>query len=178
VREALALGWRVGFTAGGDDHCGKWGTEGLIGNYKQGLMCVEAHECCREAIFAAMYERRVVATTGARMLLTYRLNGRPMGSEISVTEVPELATFRRLNIEFHGTGEVDRIDVIRNNIVVHSVPGAGERDISVAWDDRDPLDVILLPAAKFCSHPFAYYYVRVVQQDGEVAWASPVWIDP
>lgn len=178
VREALALGWRVGFTAGGDDHCGKWGTEGLIGNYKQGLMYVEAHECCREAIFAAMYERRVVATTGARMLLTYRLNDRPMGSEISVTDVPELATCRRLNIEFHGTDKADRIDVIRNNSVVYSVPGAGERDISVTWDDRDPLDAVFLPAAKFCSHPFAYYYVRIVQQDGEVAWASPVWIDP
>ena len=25
-------------------------------------------------------------------------------------------------------------------------------------------------------NPFAYYYVRVLQDDGEMAWSSPVWI--
>ncbi len=179
VREALALGWRIGFTAGGDAHEGHWGTEARFGSdYGQGLMCVEAHECTRDSIFAALYERRVVATTGARMLLTYRLNGKPMGSELSLKALPELAVSRRLTIEFHGTGVVARVDVIRNNTVVYSVPGAGEPDISVAWEDRDPPDAIWLHSTKFCSHPFAFYYVRVVQQDGEVAWASPVWIDP
>ncbi len=179
VRDALALGWRVGFTAGGDDHIGQWGSEARIGTgYKQGLMCVEAQECTRDAIFSAMYKRRVVATTGARMLLTYRINGRPMGSELSLKAVPELADSRKLTIEFHGTGTVDRIEVIRNNIVVHTVPGKGERDILVTWEDRDPLDAIWLSEAKHCSHPFTYYYLRVIQQDGEVAWASPVWIDP
>jgi hypothetical protein len=34
-----------------------------------------------------------------------------------------------------------------------------------------------MPPAKFCPKPFAFYYVRVVQQDNEVAWASPVWIE-
>lgn len=83
VRDALALGWRVGFTAGGDDHHGHWGSEFRFDSgYKQGLMCVEADELSRQAIFDAMYNRRVVATTGARMLLTYRLNGNRMGSEL------------------------------------------------------------------------------------------------
>lgn len=179
VRDALALGWRVGFTAGGDDHDGHWGSEFRFGTgYKQGLMCVEAHEQSREAIFAAMYNRRVVATTGARMLLTYRLNGNPMGSELSLRTVPELASRRRLVIEFHGTAAVDRVDVIRNNTVVHSAFATSDKDLCITWEDRDPMDDIWLPAAKFCDHPFAFYYVRVVQQDGEVAWASPVWIDP
>jgi len=85
VRDALALGWRVGFTGGGDDHAGLWGSEGPGGHgYKQGLMCVEAAERSRDAIFSAMYQRRVVATTGARMLLTYHLHGQPMGAELSL----------------------------------------------------------------------------------------------
>ena len=141
-------------------------------------MCVEARERSRESIFNAMYDRHVVATTGARLLLTYRLNGAPMGSELSLGAVPELAACRRLSIEFHGTGVVDRVDIIRNNIVAHSMPTSGEMDITMSWEDRKPIKDIWLPAAKFCSHPFAFYYVRVVQQDGEVAWASPVWIDP
>jgi len=51
-------------------------------------------------------------------------------------------------------------------------------DIAAVWEDREPMAAVWLPAAAFCSHPFAFYYVRAVQQDGEVAWASPIWIDP
>ena len=49
VCNALALGWRIGFTAGGDDHSGCWGSEAYFGRYKQGLMSVEAQEKTREA---------------------------------------------------------------------------------------------------------------------------------
>lgn len=182
VQNALALGWRVGFTAGGDDHQGHWGTEfrflwGKTG-YKQGLMSVEAREKTREAIFEAMYNRRVVATTGARMLLTYHLNGNPMGSELSLKNIPGLAALRKFSVKFHGTAVVDRIDIIRNNSVVYSASGTGLKDLSVSWEDNDPIDDIWLPAAKFCDNSFVFYYVRVVQQNGEAAWASPIWIDP
>lgn len=182
VQNALALGWRVGFTAGGDDHQGHWGTEFRFHwgetDYKQGMMSVEAREKTRKAIFEAMYNRRVVATTGARMLLTYHLNGNPMGSELSLKNISGLAALRKLSVEFHGTAMVDRIDIIRNNNVVYSASGTGFKDLSVSWEDSDPIDDIWLPATKFCDNPFAFYYVRVVQQDGEVAWASPIWIDP
>ena len=153
VRKALALGWRVGFTAGGDDHDGHWGTEFRFDiGYKQGLMSVEAPELTREAIFAAMYNRRVTATTGPRMLLTYQLNARPMGSELSLKTVPELASTRNLAVQFHGTAATDRIDIIRNNSVVHSVSGTGSKDLSVSWEDNDPIDNIWLPAARFCGN--------------------------
>ncbi|MBN1676067.1 MAG: DUF3604 domain-containing protein [Kiritimatiellae bacterium] len=182
VCRALALGWRVGFTGGGDDHGGHWGTEHAAGPagyaYKQGLMSVEAHACTREAIFEALYNRRVVATTGTRMLLTYTLNGHPMGSELSLTSQPELADARRLEVTFHGTGPVQRVDVIRNNQVVHSVPGAGGPDLALTWADTTPISATWLPPARFCSHPFCFYYVRVVQTDADAAWASPVWIEP
>jgi len=174
VRNALALGWRVGFTGGGDDHAGHWGTEFLFGSHKQGLMSVEAAERTRSAIFEAMRNRRVVATTGSRMLLTYTLNAHPFGSELSVRDNPA----RKLAVEFHGTAPVAQLDIIRNNKVVHSQPGNGQLDLSVTWQDTEPISNTWMPAAKFCNHPFTFYYVRVTQTDGEVAWASPTWIDP
>lgn len=179
VRNALGLGWRVGFTGGGDDHHGHWGTEhrGQDG-HMQGLMSVQAPERTREAIFEALYNRRTVATTGKRMLLSYTVAGEPMGSELSVTRTPELALSRKVSIEFHGTAPVERIDVIRNNRVVHSADGDGGPDQGVQWDDTEPIGETWLPPASFCDHPFTFYYVRAVQTDGEVAWASPVWIDP
>ncbi len=179
ARQALALGCRVGFTGGGDDHAGLWGSEATVGGpYKQGLMSVEAEACTREALFAALFERRVVATTGPRILLTYRLDGAPMGSELSMTAAPSLANRRRLTVTVHGTEAIDRVDIVRNGRVAHTVPGTGLADISVFWVDNEPLDGIWMPPARHCPHPFVYYYVRVVQRDGEVAWASPVWVDP
>jgi len=61
---------------------------------------------------------------------------------------------------------------------VQTVPGQGREDLTVAWEDTEPMDALWPAPAKFCDHPFAFYYVRVVQQDNEVAWASPIWIDP
>jgi len=184
VRRALAMGWRVGFTAGGDDHTGHAGTdfplnEGGAGRsrYKAGLMSVQAAELTREAIWQAMWDRRVVATTGPRMLLDFRLGGRPMGSELSVADEPGLAAARDIDVEFHGTADVERIDFIRNNEVVH-VERPDGADCRLTWSDATALDDVLLPAGPFCDHPFAFYYVRAVQKDGEVAWASPIWIDP
>lgn len=179
VRNALAMGWRVGFTAGGDDHEGQWGTEARIFfSYKQGLMSVESIDLSRESIFDAMYNRRVVATSGARMLLTWNLNDKPMGSELSLRKHPELLSSRKLNIEFYGTDSVEKIDIIRNNTVAHSATFEGEMDVLMSWEDNDPLDGIWMPPAKYSPGPFAFYYVRVIQKDGEIAWASPIWIEP
>jgi len=180
VDRALAMGWRVGFTAGGDDHIGHAGTDfpmGGPGRYKAGLMSVLATECSREAIWDALWRRRVVATSGPRMLLSFELDGQPIGSELDVASMPALADRRSLRIEFHGTAPVERIDIIRSNAIVHSVPGDG-MDCELTWDDTTPLDECLLPAARHCDHPFCFYYVRVIQSDREVAWASPIWIDP
>jgi len=178
VRRALAMGWRAGFTAGGDDHHGHAGTDFAGANgYKAGLMAVEAEELSREALWQALWARRVVATTGARMLLSFRLNGHPMGSELSAQSQPELAASRRLEVAFHGTADLERIEVIRSNQVVHTVAGNGA-DLEFTWEDATPLGAACLPSAPFCDHPFCFYYVRATQGDGEVAWASPIWIDP
>ena len=181
VRRALAMGWRVGFTGGGDDHIGLAGTDstgaGQSHSYKAGLMSVLASECTRQAIWDALRSRRVVATSGPRMLLSYELNGHPMGSELAVAENPELADRRHLRIEFHGTAPAERVEVIRNGEVIHAY-SPGTLDCELKWEDLTPLQAALLPPAKFSARPFCYYYVRAVQTDGEVAWASPIWIEP
>ena len=178
VSRALSLGWRVGFTAGGDDHAGHAGTDRprQKSSYNAGLMSVQSSARTREAIWDALWNRRVVATTGPRMLLTFELDGHPMGSELSVASDPGLAESRTLKIEFHGTAPVSRIDIIRSNEVVHTFPASGP-DCELSWIDTTPLSEALLPPAKFCESPFCFYYIRVVQEDEEVAWASPIWID-
>ena len=143
-----------------------------------GLTAVLASEPTREAIWDALWHRRVVATTGPRILVRFEIDGHPMGSELNRREHPSLQGRRTIRVDVHGTTDIARIDIIRSNRTVHSVTCSNGPDHHVLWQDTDLLDTAWLPQAKYCNHPFCFYYVRVVQTDGEAAWASPVWIDP
>ncbi len=63
-----------------------------------------------------------------------------------------------------GTAPIDRVDVIRSGKVVESLPGEGRRD----WGRPLTLDGL---------EPGEYVYVRVIQEDGGVAWSSPAFVE-
>jgi Protein of unknown function (DUF3604) len=178
VDQALKQGWRVGFTAGGDDHTGHAGTEFPIGGpyWGSGLMAVWATELDRPSIWDGLWNRRVTATSGARIYLTCHLNDQFIGSELSTADFPKLAEVRNISIEFHGTAPASRIEIMLNSKVLKTFSSPG-LDCELNWEDTAELRSILLPSAKYCSNPFCYYYVRAVQNDGHVAWTSPIWID-
>lgn len=176
VVNALIAGWRVGFTGGGDDHIGHAGIDFPRGscNYKDGLTGVFAKELTKKGIWDGLWNRRTIATTGARIYLYYEINNKPLGSEIDKKH----AEMRAFRIVFHGTDTLDRIDIIRNGKVVATI-SEKKQDLELCWQDSTPLNQILLPPTKFSKEPFAFYYIRAIQKDREVAWASPVWIiDP
>jgi len=181
VQRALELGWRVGFTAGGDDHTGHPGAEIWKGaapwRYKPGILAVLATDNTREGIWDALWNRRCYGTTGARMLVDVRIGGAVPGAELRIADCPDLARERTVEATVYGTGPIERVDVLRNNRVVYSHTGNGE-DVHFVWTDSKPFEDAALPPAKFCPHPFCFYYVRVRQVDGETAWISPVWIEP
>lgn len=179
VQRALELGWRVGFIAGGDDHLGHAGDEILIGRkpwlYKAGLMAVYAEDNTRRSIWNAMYNRRTYATTGARIIMDMRLNIHPMGSEISLSDYPQLSSKRRLTLKVHGTDTVKSIEIVRNNSEIHTYYSESS-DVSCDWIDTEPLADVNLPPSLYCSTPFTFYYIRITQVDDEMAWSSPIWI--
>jgi len=166
VLDALARGYRFGFTGGGDIHDGRPGDElhslqKMPTQYRdlrrQGIMGVWARELTREAIFDALWNRRVYATTNVRVLLRFSVAGAPMGSQVCWTgEVP---------IKVRAASEVPiaRAELVRNGADVQAIePGTCELD----WETSDE------PAAE----PTCYY-VRITRADGNLAWSSPVWVD-
>lgn len=173
VINALIAGWRVGFTGGGDDHIGHAGTDFPRGNcnYKDGLTGVFAKELTRKGIWEGLWNRRTIATTGARIFLYYEVNNIPVGSEIPCKNTEE----RIFRIIFHGTDIPERIDIIRNGKVVATLNGK-KQDLELYWFDSTPLNQIMLPPTNFSKEPFTFYYIRAVQKNKEVVWASPVWI--
>ncbi len=178
VQRALAMGRRLGFVGGGDDHDGHPGDPIATGaepfRYRDGLMGVWAPELTREAIFQAMYDRHTYATTGARMIVLFRVGGAFMGEELRLAEHPELAGERRIEAFIAGEARLAQVEVIRNNQVVHSFrPEASETTLE--WTDDDPLEPLALEPCDDRER-FVFYYLRVLQSDGEMAWASPVWV--
>lgn len=103
----LAHGHRFGVIASTDDHLG------YPGAYREGLAAVKAKELSREAIFQAVRQRRTYAVTGDRIELDTRVNGKPMGSEM------DYAKRRLLTVAASGWDPVDRVEILRNNRVIH-----------------------------------------------------------
>lgn len=179
VQRGLAMGWRVGFSANADDHSGH-GSDRIIRrkadrDFTGGLTAVYAKENTREAIWDALMSRRCYATTGDRIIVDFRLDGHLMGSEIRLSEHPGLASSRRLRVSAHGTGQIESIEIVRNNRDARVVkPDAF--DVEFEWTDSEALSEINLPPAEHSSVPFTFYYLRVTQENGQMAWASPIWI--
>ncbi len=166
VVDAFALGRKFGIIASGDVHDGRMGDclseyQAMPKNYKYGrpggLVGVWAPELTREAVFEALWNRRVFGTTGKRIFLTFEIADAPMGSMITGQgEFP---------VTVHAVSQVPitRMDLVKNgrDFKNHS-PGTRE----VSWEFS------ITPTG-----PSDSYYVRLACEDGEMAWSSPIWIE-
>ena len=69
-----------------------------------------------------------------------------------------------LDIIVHGTAPIAKLHVIRDNKYVYTTEPK-EREVKLRYTDM---------AAN--TGKTSYYYVRIEQTDGNLAWASPMWI--
>ncbi len=177
VQKGLELGWRIGFTAGSDDHTGHPGelvyTDSAPWEYQGGLTAVYAGANNRKSLWKGLWDRQCFGTTGARMIVEFDLNGHPMGSVLPASE--QLASARKLKVTVHGTAKIKTIEVVRNNQDVHTV-SPNTLDAQFEWTDTEPLKEINLTPTAHSPESFTFYYARITQEDGEMAWVSPVWI--
>jgi len=154
VSEMLRAGLRFGFIACSDGHGLLWhhGVARKRDPFRTGLTAVHATECSREAILAAIRERRCYATSGPKIYLDLRAGGAPMGTELASDAAV------RVRAEATGAGPIARIELVGPDGVVATAAGEG---------DRAEIEVESLAAR--------YVYARVTQVDGEMAWSSPIW---
>ena len=69
----------------------------------------------------------------------------------------------KLIAKIEGTDKIKQIDLIRNNQFVYTQSPDG-KSVAFTYSDRSPV------AGE------SYYYLRVMQVDGNLAWSSPIWI--
>ncbi|HZO54051.1 MAG TPA: DUF3604 domain-containing protein [Bryobacteraceae bacterium] len=135
----LAAGLRQGAIAAGDTHTTMMGAAypGLIYVSPNGLAGVQALTKDRSSIWDALYSRRTFAATGnQRMLVDFQVNGEPMGGEISSQQSKEA----RIQARVSGTSPLLRVDLIRNNEVVHSIwparASTRAKLLRIVWGDN------------------------------------------
>lgn len=99
------------------------------------------------------------STTGAKIELSYCINGHSFGEEFVTDNIP-------LTIEYSvkGTDLLLSVELVSNNGTVFCEQPKSAKYLKGIWK---------LPAPM--SH--AFYYLRVTQVDFNMAWSSPIWID-
>jgi len=177
AQKALQAGCKMGFVGMSDGHMGRpgydlWARHGrtmLSADHKFGiskrpysapsaLTAVLCRELTREAVWEAFWNRRVYASSAPRIVLSFTVNGKMMGSSLKTRGLP------RINVRVHGTAPVDYVALIRGDRLL-AVERFGGLDATWEFVDEQPLIGEEVP-----------YYVRVAQADGEFAWSSPIWV--
>lgn len=165
-RDVLAAGARFFITSDSDGHVGMPGIPVAIRRKKglrygfSGVTAVSTRSFDREGIFSALEKGRCYGTTGARMLVAFRIGGARPGETATIDGQP------RVELAVHGTDVIDSVQLLRdgNLLVAERRPGR--------LDFTDEFTLSAEPTTGRHS-----YYLRVEQRDGERAWVTPVWIE-
>ena len=121
LQYALAQGHRFGVIASTDDHLG------YPGGWGEGLAAVLAPDLSRKSIMEALLDRRTYAVTGDRIVLGFSLNGKIMGRELPFVRE------RRLRVSVKGWDQLDRVEVLKNNRVIHRDFPMDRETSSASW---------------------------------------------
>lgn len=169
-RAGLNRGIMLGFTGGTDTHMGAPAAyhetsfgHGRIG----GLTAVWASELSRPAIWEALWNRRTYAVRGERILLHATVNGAMMGAEVTLS-APDQP--RRIAIHVAGTAPIETVELIHSGITLHIWRGGNRREMAIEFEHPEPMQGLAACPER------NYYYVRVIQDDGGMAWSSPSWV--
>jgi len=157
TQDVLKTGARLGVISNSDTHRSLPGEWGIFGVYAENLT--------RESIFDSIKKRRTYGTTGARIGLWFDINGYIMGEEFSLFENPTIY------VKVKGEKNIDKIEIIKHieNSSMYPFPTVhseypGQREFEFYWIDTNFTENSL-------------YYIRVTQEDGEMAWSSPIWVN-
>jgi hypothetical protein len=111
----------------------------------------------REAVLDGFKKRHLYAATD-NILADVTSGDHMMGDQFSTASAPTL------HVKFTGTAPFAKVLVVKDGKYVYSIePKTAQVDFS--WRDMAP-----------SPGKMSYYYVRGEQSNGELVWASPMWI--
>jgi hypothetical protein len=117
---------------------------------------VYVKEFTREGIIEGLNARRTIAATD-KVFLQFTCNGHLLGTEFEIKDKPQL------EIAVDGTSAISRVTIVRNEEDYQTFEPKA-KTWNQSFTDATPLD------------GENRYYVRVEQDDGNMAWSSPIWV--
>jgi hypothetical protein len=155
VTDALRRGYMLGILASGDTHDGHPGHRSA-GAPSMGLAGIWAGSLDRESIWKALLARRTYGTSGARIVLRFRMGDHRMGEVVRLDAPDEIEG----EIFVSGTAGIRRVELLERE------------EVAQTFETTDDPAVIRFRREVT---PPTFYRVRVYQEDGEMAWSSPIW---
>jgi len=119
------------------------------------IVLSERHD--REGILDGLKKRHCYAATDD-IIIDVQSGKHVMGDEFQSAEAPTL------RIHVIGTAPLAKVEVLKDSQVVHTYE-PGKTEFDGRWTEPNPAAGV------------HYYYVRVQQVNGELAWGSPMWIE-
>jgi hypothetical protein len=119
------------------------------------IVLAERHD--REAILDGLKKRHCYGATDD-IILDVKSGNHVMGDEFKTTASPAL------DIRVIGTAPLAKVEILKDSQVVQTFQ-PGKDEFKSRWSDPNPAAGV------------HYYYVRVQQANGELAWGSPMWIE-
>jgi hypothetical protein len=150
VNLALEMGYKLAFQAS-SDHI----------STHMSYCNVLTRDLTREAMLEAFQKRHVYGATDdiyAELVAIDGKKGRHLMGDAFDSEGPV-----ELVVKLEGTAPFAKVWVVKDGAYVYSAQ-PNQSKLSFRWKDNEAA------AGK------SYYYVRGLQQDGEVVWVSPVWV--
>ncbi|MFN8454715.1 MAG: CehA/McbA family metallohydrolase [Anaerolineae bacterium] len=149
--QSNTAGWKTAPANNGDTHTARWG---IGSTARTGLVAPALTEA---DLLAAMRARRVFATEDSNLAVALRVNGSWMGSTLTTTGAMPLT-----------------VDVIDPDV---------ESFTLYLYDNNLPLTTVSLAggtsqwSATVNALPGHFFWVKVVQADGNAAYTAPVWFE-
>ncbi len=116
-----------------------------------------AKDTSRDALLEAFQKRHVYGSTD-NIIADVRSGPYIMGDVFSTSEMPSL------HVKLEGTSKFSKVVIVKNGKYVYSNDPGSDR-VEFTWRDNSPN-----------KDKSSYYYVRGEQDNGEIVWASPLWI--
>ncbi len=166
AQDALAAGYKIGFTAGTDNHHGKPGVcfaakdenRGRIPAHSQALTGLWTPRLERQQVFNSLHDRRTWAVWDTRAIVYFTVNDTLSGSELVLPKSRPLTA----RIKMSTDAPLQILEIIS--------------DSKTVWSATKPeLDFDLtasLPAPDKDTH----YYLRALDRSGGIIYASPVFV--
>lgn len=148
VWNALAMQYRLGFQASSDH----------ISTHISYAIAL-AEDNTRACVLDAFRRRHCYGATD-NIVLDVRCGDAIMGDELQAPADGPV----KLKVFVQGTRPIARVDVIKDFMYVYSTEPNAEK-VSFEWTDNETRGPGL-----------SWYYVRAIQDNGELAWGSPIWV--